>query len=161
MGKTICLRCNKPFGREDGLVLAKICQPCLDALPSATNDELSSFLESLDLPAAFINHDLSVRISNDSLSKMVNTLTDDLLGVRIGEALECAYAKEHGGCGKTHICFQCGVRRMVDLTRITGERFHDIPITLRSKSGNEHKLLFTFAKAGDAILVMFKSELGN
>ena len=159
MGETICLRCNKPFDREEGLILAKICQSCLDALPSATNDELSTFLESLELPAAFINHDLSVRISNIALSEMVNRLTADLVGAKIGDALECIYAKEHGNCGGTHICFQCGVKRMVDLARITGERFHDIPLALRSKSGSEHKLLFTFAKAGDAILVLFKSEL--
>ena len=157
MGKTICLRCNEHLRREDGLVPAKICQSCLDTLPSTTNDELSNFLESLELPAAFINRDLSVRISNGLLSKMINKYTDDLIGVRIGEALECAYEAEHRDCGKTHICFQCGVRRMVDLTRVTGERFVDIPLALRSKSGNEHKLLFTFAKAGNAILVFFKS----
>jgi hypothetical protein len=159
MGKAICLRCNKPFGREAGLVSAKICQPCLDALPSATNDELSRLLESLDLPAAFLNHDLTVRIPNGLLSKMINKYTDGLIGIKIGEAIECNYAITHGNCGKTEVCLQCGVRRMVDLARITGDRFLDIPLALRSKSGSEHKLLFTFAKAGDAILVLFKSEL--
>jgi hypothetical protein len=157
MGKAICIRCNWPIGVDDGLAIANICQSCLDALPSSTNADISSFLESLEHPAAFISHGLSVRISNDLLGKMVNRLTDDLLGVRIGEALECAYESEHGNCGETHICLQCGVRRMVDLARITGERFHDIPLALRSKAGSEHKLLFTFAKAGDAILVLLKS----
>jgi hypothetical protein len=90
---------------------------------------------------------------------MINKYTEDLLGVTIGEALECAYEAEHNNCGKTHICLQCGVRRMVDLARITGHRLVDIPLSLRSKSGSDHKLLFTFAKAGDAILILFKSEL--
>jgi hypothetical protein len=92
---------------------------------------------------------------------MINRYTDDLLGVTIGDALECTYAAEHDNCGKNQICLQCGVRRMADLARITGYRLVDIPITLRRKSVSEHKLLFTFAKAGEAILILLKSAEGS
>ena len=161
MRETTCLRCKKTFGSENGLVPAKICQTCLNSLPLHSDEEISFFLESLDLPAAFISRDFGIRLSNSSLNKMVNRLTPDLLGARIGEALECAYETEHRNCGETQICLQCGVRRMVDLARITGYRLVDIPITLRSKSGNERRLLFTFAKAGEAILILLKSAEGS
>ena len=161
VGQTMCLHCRKTFGSANGLVLAKTCETCLDSLPLHTDDEVSFFLESLDLPAAFISRDLSIRLSNSSLNKMVNKVTPDLLGARIGDALECAYESEHQNCGENYICLQCGVRRMVDLARITGYRLVDIPITLRSKSGDERRLLFTFAKAGEAILILLKSAEGS
>jgi hypothetical protein len=114
-------------------------------------------LGSITLPAAFVNNDLSIRISNDLLREMIDTLTVDLLRVKIGKALECAYVSEHTRCGEEQVCLQCGVRRMVDLARITGNRFVDVPLCLQSKSRIERKLLFTFAKAGDAVLIVFKS----
>jgi hypothetical protein len=95
------------------------------------------------------------------LSKVVIRLTPDLLGVRIGEALECAYEAQHGNYGENQICLQCGVRRMVHLARITGSRFSDIPLVLRRRSGKEQQLPFTFAKVGEAILIPLKSAEGS
>lgn len=88
---------------------------------------------------------------------MMGKFAHDITGLRIGDALECAYSEKHEGCGQTIVCHQCGIRRVIDLARITDEKFSDIPLIVRNKSGIEQKLLFSFAKAADAILILLKS----
>jgi len=153
MGKAICVRCKRPFGRRTGLHQAKICQNCLNAL---SYRELSPFLESLNLPAAFVRKDCTIIAFNTSLGRIMGRYAHDVAGVRIGDAVECAYYEEHELCGKGAICHHCGIKRMLDLTRISGEGFSEVQIAVRQKSGKEHQHRFTFAKAGEKILVIAK-----
>jgi hypothetical protein len=153
MGKAICVRCKRPFGPKTGLQPAKICQNCLDAL---SYRELSPFLESLSLPAAFVRKDCTIIAFNTSLGRIMGRFAHDVAGVRIGDAIECAYCERHEVCGERAICRHCGIKRMLDLARISGEEFSGVQIAVRRKSGQEHKHRFTFAKAGEKILVIAK-----
>jgi hypothetical protein len=150
MGKAFCLRCNAPMDADDDLIVASVCRYCMSTL--------SSVLESLDLPAAYVNRDLTVMTSNKLFKKVFGKFTHDPAGVRIGEAMKCRSSAKDERCGETSLCLHCGIRRMIDLARITGERFADIPLVVRDKSGAEQLLRFSFAKAENSILVMLKEE---
>ena len=154
MGKRFCLGCKRSIQGRRGL----FCKRCLKALLSATSDQLSTFLETIDSPSAILGRDLTFITSNTLLNKMLKTFAHDLIAMKIGDALECLYPAKHGSCGKDPVCLHCGIKRVVDLTSITDEKFSDIPLVLRHTSGEERTLHFTFGKLGSATLVIFESD---
>jgi hypothetical protein len=150
MGKAICLRCNALLGNDDNLSARNVCRLCASTL--------SSVLETLDLPAAYVNRDLTVMTSNTLFKKFFGRFVHDAAGLKIGEAMKCQSAARDGHCGEAPLCLHCGIRRLIDLARITGENFADIPLIMRDKSGSQHLLRFSFAKAEESILVMLKAD---
>jgi hypothetical protein len=148
MGAAACVRCNAPLAENESAA-GKVCGLCMSTL--------SSVLETLDLPAAYVNRDLTVMTSNRLFKKLFGKFTHDT-GLRIGEAMQCQSSTLHGRCGETSLCLHCGIRRLVDLARITGEKFNDIPLVVRDNSGAEQLLRFSFTKAEDSILVMLKED---
>jgi len=128
----------------------RVCRVCTSTL--------SSVLETLDLPAAYVNRDLTVMTSNLMFKKLFEKFTHDTRGLRLGEAMKCHGSSGYGRCGETSLCLHCGIKRMVDLAHITGEKFADIPLVLRDESGTEQLIRFSFTKAEDSILVMVKEE---
>jgi len=153
MRKRFCLRSKRSIQARRGL----FCERCLKALSSATSDQLSTFLETIDSPSAILGRDLTFIISNTLLNKMLKMFAHDVIAMKIGDALECLYAVKHGPCGKDPVCLHCGIKRVVDLTSITGEKFSDIPLVLRHASGEERTLHFTFGKLASATLIIFKN----
>jgi hypothetical protein len=152
MGQAICVRCNAPMDADDVSGEDRVCRSCTSTL--------SSVLETLDLPAAYVNRDLTVMTSNLRFKKLFGKFTHDTGGLRLGEAMMCRSSAKYGRCGETSLCLHCGIKRLVDLARITGEKFADIPLVLRDNSGTEQLLRFSFTKAEDSILVMLKEEPG-
>lgn len=150
MGKAICLHCNAPLGADDDLLVGNVCHFCTSTL--------SSILENLDLPAAYVNRDLTVMTSNRPFKKLFGRFVHDAVGLKIGEAMKCQSAAKHGRCGETSLCLHCGIRRLIDLARITGENFSDIPVIVRDKSRSEQLLHFSLTKAEESILVMLKAD---
>jgi hypothetical protein len=150
MGKAVCLRCNAPMEGDDDLPAGRVCHLCMSTL--------SSVLETLAQPAAYVQRDLTVMTSNLLFKKLFGKFTHDPAGLRIGEAMKCRSSAKDGRCGEVSLCLHCGVRRLIDLTRITGEKFADIPLLMRDESGAEQLLHFSFTKAENSILVMLKEE---
>jgi hypothetical protein len=150
MGKAFCLRCNAPMDDDDDPLVASVCRFCMSTL--------SSVLETLALPAAYVNRDLTVMTSNKLFKKVFGKFTHDPAGLRIGEAMKCSSSAKYGRCGETSLCLHCGIRRLIDLARITGERFADIPLVVKDNSGTEQLLRFSFTKAENSILVMLTEE---
>jgi len=95
------------------------------------------FLESLKLPAAFVNRDLTVLTGKRALRSALTKFHHGEVGLRIGEVLKCGHLEKHGECGEKAVCPYCGIRKLVELARISGENFEDIPLRLRNKSGEE------------------------
>jgi hypothetical protein len=153
MGKAVCPRCNVPWGADDDLRVGGVCRRCSSALLSV--------LESLGSPAAYVNRDLTVMTSNRLFKRRFGRFVLDTAGLRIGEAMKCQSAARHGRCGETSLCLHCGIRRLIDLARITGEHFSDIPLIVRDRSGSDQLLHFSFSKAEESILVMLKAGPGQ
>ena len=149
MGKAMCPRCNAPLGADEDLLVGSVCRTCANTL--------SSVLETLDRPAAYVNRDLTVMTSNSLFKKLFGRFVHDTGRLRLGEAMKCHSAAKHGRCGETSLFLHCGIRRLIDLARITGEKFSDIPLVVRDKSGGEQLLHFSFTKAEESILVMLKT----
>lgn len=149
MGMAVCPRCNATMA-DDDLAVGTVCGNCASTLSSA--------LETLALPAAFVNRDLTVVTSNSLFKRLSGKFTHAAAGLRIGEAMRCLSSARHGRCGETALCLHCGIRRLIDLASITGENFADIPLVVRDNDGADQLLHFSFMKAEHSILVTFKEE---
>ena len=110
-------------------------------------------LESLSSPAALIARDHIVVSSNDSMRKMFDDNGRDPVGLRIGEVLDCKHAVSHGLCGETFACLQCGLRRLIALCGVTGERLAEIPTRLLQQSGDNATYSVSAERAGAAIIL--------
>ena len=152
MGQAVCMRCNAPLDDDSVSLGERVCRACTSTL--------SSVLETLDQPAAYVNRDLTVMTSNLLFKKLFGKFTHDVRGLRLGEAMMCRGSARYGRCGETALCLHCGIKRLVDLARITGEKFADIPLVLKDNSGTEQLIRFSFTKAEDSILIMLKEEPG-
>jgi len=153
---TTCKRCGMRVGAGHGLHLVGLCAACLDTLIQGGGDGLSKFLDSVDHPAALVARDHTVLHSNSSLGKLLEKFDHDIVGLRIGEALECLYAKHERRCGEGEVCLHCGLRRLVELARISGEKIAQFPMTLRHRSGETQSFTFATEKAGEAVLLMIE-----
>jgi hypothetical protein len=152
MGQAVCMRCSARMDDDDVSLGDRVCRACARTL--------SSVLEALDVPAAYVNRDLTVMTSNLLFKKLFGKFAHDIRDLRLGEAMKCRSSAKYGRCGETSLCLHCGIKRLVDLARITGEKFADIPLVLRDRSGTEQLIRFSFTKAEDSILVMLKEEPG-
>jgi hypothetical protein len=89
---------------RDGLHLVRLCEPCLKTFLASGSDGLAAFLNSINRPAALLDRDHTVLHSNSFLGRMLEKFDHDIVGRRIGEALECRYAAEGLGCGENEVC---------------------------------------------------------
>jgi hypothetical protein len=158
MEETACQRCGARVDARDGLHLARLCEPCLKTLLVSGSDGLAAFLSFVDRPAALVGRDHTVLHSNGLLGRMLEKFDHDIVGRRIGEALECRYAAEGLGCGKNEVCLHCGLRRVIELARITGEKIARFPTTIRHRSGDNKAFTFATEKAGEAVLMMIGTK---
>ena len=150
MSQNCCL-CGTVTDGERGPLLDRFCEACYRTLP-----RFHALLESLDSPAALIARDYSVLYSNDLLRRVFAKV--DKEPQTIGEAIDCVHAVSRGRCGETFACLQCGLRRSVELSRLTGERLVGIPAQVRQNSGINQTLKLSTENAGEAIILMFALE---
>ena len=118
------------------------------------NEKLKGTLGSLARPAALVASDHTVLFSNNRLRKMLKKSNLDVVGLRIGEVLDCKNAASPSRCGETALCPHCGLKRLIELTRITGERLNEIPISVQHRSGASKTFKITTEKAGEAVLLI-------
>jgi hypothetical protein len=86
---------------------------------------------------------------------MLKKFNHDVVGRRIGEVLDCKYAASPSRCGETTVvCLQCGLRKLIELAWITGERVSEIPISFQHRSGASKTFKITTGKAGGAVLLI-------
>src|SRR3990170_4886489 len=83
-----------------------------------------TFLQSLSLlnevtevlPEVFLvlNRQRQIVYSNRALTQFVQSIDNDAIGKRVGEAFNCIHAMEtKGGCGTTEFCRQCGAAKAI------------------------------------------------
>ncbi|MGO9411082.1 MAG: hypothetical protein ACLQCB_10065 [Spirochaetia bacterium] len=158
MGQTVCVRCGQILDGRSGFHLVMLCEPCLNALLSSNMEILEELLDSLEQPAALVARDHTVLLSNHRLSRMLEKFDHDIVGLRFGEALGCRYAANEHRCGENEVCLHCGLRRLVELARISGEKIGGFPMTIRHRSGDSQSFTFATEKAGEAVLLMIEMQ---
>ena len=125
------------------------------ACQSIRNESFSP-LESLDAPAALVDRDLIVLSANSKLSNIAVALQGDLLGLKIGEVLECSYASWDHRCGEAAQCDSCGVKRIIDIARISGEKLRDLPTGFRNRHGDRENCFCSAENMGDSTILMIR-----
>jgi len=128
-----------------------ICEACSRALL-----KLSAYLESMDSAVAIVSHDLTVISSNDQFRKFLDDHGRGPVGMKIGEVLDCKYGTLRHRCGKTAACQQCDFKRIIELSRLTGEKLTVISTIFRHPSGARTTFKVSTEKAGEAVLVRLR-----
>jgi len=77
-----------------------------------SNDFLNIILNNVSCSILLLNKDLELKAFNDPVKNMfINKPDEDLLFVRCGEAIGCAYTiEEMKKCGETSYCNKCDLR---------------------------------------------------
>ena len=99
MGQTVRLDDTQSFGDEDGpRLVTKVRGTGSSPLLSAHGRKLSGQMESLDSPAAIVAQDYTILLANKRFRKRVS---HEVVGLRVGEAMNCSYSAVLGRCGET------------------------------------------------------------
>jgi hypothetical protein len=128
-----------------------VCEACSRALT-----RLSGYIESLDSPVALIAADHSILYLNGPFRSSCDRHDRQIVGLKIGEVLDCKNVTSQGSCGETPFCLHCDLRRSIELSRITGERLQGILATIQRSSGGSTTCMISAEKACEAILLTLR-----
>lgn len=76
---------------------------------------MGSMFSTVPNPVVILNPERQIVYANKSFKALINISdTDEVLGMRPGEAINCVHAFETpGGCGTTQFCSQCGAAKAI------------------------------------------------
>ncbi|MBD3382353.1 MAG: hypothetical protein GF404_09170 [candidate division Zixibacteria bacterium] len=110
---------KEPLGQDD--ISHSICDDCFEYFTDQwSGKDLSEYLDRFEKPVLVVNSDRRVVAFNKQLEEMTGKSYREMAGLRGGEALECAYARLPGGCGKSVHCQTCTIRNTVLETMASG-----------------------------------------
>ena len=156
MGQTICFACRRSLEQEDELhFLAKACDKCFTTVLSSRDEKLSAYLESLEIPAELVSQDQTILESNTPFQSIASNRV--VVGLRLGEALDCMYAPMLGLCGETVPCLLCKLKRSVEHTWLTGEGLREVPLSFPHKVNAPRTFSISTEKVGDAVLLLMRT----
>lgn len=159
--KKVCAWCKKELNgaKEDsnqGVITHGMCSLC--ALKFTQDIQRSTFeiLNFLEEPVFILGPDGVIRGTNKSALKLLGENQKSSKDKLFGEAFECKYSKEEGGCGRTVHCSTCTIRNILIETLSTGKSFEKIPAfqLVETPDGEivQHYLIST-ERVGDSILL--------
>jgi hypothetical protein len=98
---------------------------------------LEGLLNAFPTPAVILNECRQIVAANQRLCQLLHRRQDKLLGMRVGEALNCIHWPEgHWGCGTSRFCETCGViQTILGSQRRGGEEARECTITMRTDEG--------------------------
>jgi len=74
----------------------------------------ADMLEAMPIVVMVLDHQRRVVLANAKAVEVTRREAHELMGLRLGEALDCVHARETpGGCGTTEFCAWCGALRAV------------------------------------------------
>lgn len=146
--EVICSYCGCHLGskapREDHRISHGMCKECRDHFERQIEGlSLDCYLEGFDAPVMIVDGEGRMVACNGMAAAMCGKSQKDLMGLLGGEAMECAYARRPGGCGKTVHCETCTIRNAVTDTM---ERCQGLPqrwVKLCRESGDIHMQIAT------------------
>ncbi|HVP19651.1 MAG TPA: hypothetical protein VMU36_11685 [Spirochaetia bacterium] len=153
MGETMCTRCRHALDEKDVLSsMTRTCGQCFGILLSERDEKLTSYLDSFAAPAALLAPDHTVLASNHRFQSMA--FDHDVVGLRVGEALDCMYTSTLGRCGETIACLLCHLKRSVAQTLLTGHGLQGVSMSYPHKMDSRKTVTVMTEKVGDAVLLM-------
>jgi len=152
MGQTVRSDDTQSFDEEDKLhletqALATRSSPVL----SSHDKKLSGHMESLNSPAAIVAQDYTILLANKRFRKKVS---HEVVGLRVGEAMNCSYSAVLGRCGETVACLLCTLKKSVDHTLLTGEGLRGMRMSYPHKAEAQRTSIITTVKVGDGVLLL-------
>ena len=166
--KNICAWCKKELG-EDLLssdnsnyqITHGICKSCKEFFFSNQTNTLDEFLNKLDTPVLMVNEHGDVLLAN---SHAQQTLKKDLLAIKnykLGDIMECAWAKLPEGCGHTVHCVACTIRNNINATFASGKSLERVPAVLHRSNGKMHHIDFLISteKVDNVVLLRIDDVL--
>ena len=139
--------------REDELrLLTGTCEKCFTAALTSRSGRVLDYLESLRAPAALVSADQTVLFSNVRFQRM--SLARDVVGLKIGEALECMYSPILGRCGETVACLVCRLKRSVESTWLTRQGLRGVPFSFPHKAEGRKTFAITTEMVGNTVLLL-------
>ncbi|MEN8142704.1 MAG: hypothetical protein ABFQ82_03790 [Thermodesulfobacteriota bacterium] len=144
--KKICAWCNKdlgevPSGPDANPITHGICPDCAREVLSFKAEPLARFLDRFPGPIYVVNGELEVISANGEGAGVLGKSLDDFAGKLPGDAFDCKYDQEPGGCGRTEHCRTCTIRNTLTATLETGESHNDVPAYPDLLSVTEEKKL--------------------
>ena len=112
------------------------------------NPLIDQLLEGFPDITVIINHNRQLVAFNSKALTAFNAKSYfDLIGKRLGEALNCIHAFDHqGGCGTSQFCQQCGAAKAIKISKdLEVEAFQECMITV--ESGGKNASLDFFVRA--------------
>lgn len=80
---------------------------------------LGAVLDGFPEPAVILNSNRQILLANDKAERLLERTTTELLGLRLGEALDCLHARDlPAGCGTTEFCRFCGAAQATENCRL-------------------------------------------
>jgi hypothetical protein len=125
--KRICAWCGADLddsGRihlPDEPITHGICSACKSSVLKGNKQSSRDFLERLGAPVLLVTGDVVVETANVDARAMIGKKIEEIEGFLGGVVMECAHARQPGGCGKTKQCLGCQIRASVNHTYRTGE----------------------------------------
>jgi hypothetical protein len=146
--------CMRSLENEEELhVLLRTCRTCFSRILSSRDAAVADYLESLLMPAALVARDQTVLSANGRFQGMA--ASREVVGLKLGEALECMYTPVLGACGDTVACLLCRLKRAVESTLLTGEGLRGASFSFPHKAeGRRSYSIVTEIVAGAVLLLM-------
>jgi len=130
------------------------CTTCLNRFQSTFGSP--GELECLDEPAAIVDRDMNVLSANGQFTRLAESLEGTFAGLRLGEVLRCTHSREGHHCGEGPLCDRCSLRRLAEITRISGEQITAIEVTVTQENGSETSWSCSTTRKGDDIVLSLR-----
>ena len=136
--KQICAWCGRQLSQSDtpnsDEISYGICLACANTVIIDVPNDLNDFLDQISVPVVLVSYDGIVKTANEKACAMLGKDLSRIEGNLGGAVFECAYGLLPGGCGNTHHCSGCVIRRTVVATHETGKPSYRIPATLKQNT---------------------------
>jgi len=116
--KVVCAWCNKTLspGDPDGPISHGVCAECAAKMTPSRRLALQQLLDRLPLPAIAVDANITATCANRAAEKVLGKRGTLIQGQLVGNVIECAYAADPEGCGRSVHCAGCAIRRMATAT---------------------------------------------
>lgn len=157
----VCSYCRKDLGTKpplsDGGVTHAMCRDC-DAYFAEQWKGMSyaAYVARFPYPVVLVEGEGRVVAMNRTACDFLGREPSEVVGLLGGEAMECAYARLPGGCGKTAHCPACAIRNSVTATHQTGKPLTRVPATLRRRDQSVHDLLISTTREDRVVKVVIE-----
>ncbi|MDY6831383.1 MAG: hypothetical protein SWC96_06000 [Thermodesulfobacteriota bacterium] len=163
--KQVCAWCGKALGSDeayasDGDISHGICSQCAIKLSGFEPRTAKEVLDYVQEPVFVFNPDGVVTGANHSGLEMLGKNMEEIENALGGDAFECSYADEEGGCGNTLHCKTCSIRNTVMDTLATGKGYKNVPAfqSIKTEAGIKIlKFYISTEKVGESILLRIDS----